>query len=443
MLLFLTLLQILCISWLGSGTRIEFLAPMVAVSALMFLCASFQKNVPKTLFFKTLSISLCLVAIMSLIAYFNPFCEMIRGEYFSTFKRIDYIKFLPTSISAEFNDGNALRSLAEIAASISVCLSCMVLFKKRLNMKIVLAFLALNIAVMGAFGIWQKCNKLPTMYNFIHCASDFFGSFFLSSAAGAFFNLGIAISIALIFLIDKSSLFGKLTTVAFAVCVVVCIVATYYTGSIGAQLLTFATFGALPFMLLLRLALVRFGLKWAMTAGGFIFVALMCIAVIFKPEIEHRLTFVDGHKNPIGVSATSRMEMYKLTKNIISEYPIFGCGGQCSQYLLSIEMTKNTPKSQMARTTYHVHSDIIEYIAEYGIIGLITILACLFAWLSDFVKSRPTYARTVLFLGCLISIAHSCVDMNLHIPSTMIALAIVCAATVSTRNKKREKGVIR
>ncbi len=438
MLLILTLIQVVLISWLCSGTRPEFLAPMVVVAALMFLCASFSKDKPDTRLFKALSISLCVVAIMSIIAYFNPFCELVRGERFTSFQTLEHYSFLPTSISAEFNDGNALRALAEIASAIATSLSCMVLFKNRKKMIVTLAFFVFNVAAMGIFGIWQKLEGIPTLYNTFHTGSGFFGSFFLSNAAGAFFNLGLATSIALIFLCDKSTTFGKFGIIFSIACAIACICASYYSASNGAILLSIATILATPIVLIWRTILERFGLRWATTFSAGIIALLLCIGTIFTPHIERALN-AEKNRGAVAISATSRFTLYKIAKDVIIERPVFGCGGWSSQYLMSLKMAKNASKDKMASSTQHIHCDILEYIAEFGVIGAITIFACLAIWISDFIRSRPTSARTILMLGCAISIVHSCFDMNLHIPSTMIATAIICAATVATRRRKATK----
>ncbi len=439
MLLILTLIQVVLISWLCSGTRPEFLAPMVVVAALMFLCASFSKDKPDTPLFKTLSISLCVVAVMSLIAYFNPFYELVRGERFTSFQSLKYFSFLPTSISAGFNDGNALRALAEIASAIATCLSCMILFKNRKKMVITLAFFAFNVAAMGIYGIWQKLEGIPTLYNTFHTASGFFGSFFLSNAAGAYFNLGLATSIALAFLCDKSTTFGKFGIVASIACAIACICASYYSESNGAILLSIATIIATPIVLIWRAILERFGMRWATTFSAGIIAILLCIGTIFTPHIERTLTPDNKNQGTVAISVIPRLKLYKIAQDVIAEHPVFGCGGWSSQYLMSLKMAKNASKDKMAYSTQHIHCDILEYIAEFGIIGAIAIFASLAMWIADFIRSRPTSARTILMLGCAISIAHSCFDMNLHIPSTMIAMAIICAATVATRRRKATK----
>ena len=114
------------------------------------------------------------------------------------------------------------------------------------------------------------------------------------------------------------------------------------------------------------------------------------------------------------------------------EHPVYGIGGGGCQYMLSLKMLRNQDMlRKMGNTTEHAHSDLLEYVVDFGLIGLFVIVTCFISWIWCFWKSKPTKESLILLIGIFISFFHSCFDMNLHITSTMIAFVIIVSASLS------------
>ena len=431
MLLLLTYIQIILITWLCSGTRAEFGMPMVIVSSLMLMCSLKKIKESKSLFFSFLCYVLWYIIIVGIIQYVNPFCEVLTNERFIVLRELEYYDFLPTSILDEFHNGNAYRSMLEISSVLSVLISCMILFKSRKDMLYVIAFFAINVGVMGIFAIWQKYNMIPIMYNKFHSNSMFYGSFFLSNAATSFFNLGLVASIAMTFLLNKTwNKYYKTINIFFILNAIICFVAIFISDSNAGKILVIATIFCIPIAILFRHILLTY--SWR-TFSGFVvcfFILIGCIIMSFRHEILHKLTYIDGHKNPIAVSVSSRIHLYKLVKDCIEERPVWGSGGYSCQYVLSSKIANTNKEHELQRSTEHAHSDILEYIMEYGISIFIIILVGFVLYLREIIIRRPNNASLIFTIGILISIIHSCGDMNLHILSTMIASAYVAIAAI-------------
>ena len=194
----LALCQVVLITWGCSGTHVEFMFPMFIISLLMYIITIFFTKEPLNEFEKVLSIVLFLTICICLVQYLNPSMERINAENYVFFRSIDYIKWLPTSIRSDFIMGNPLRALVEISTVLMSTLAFLQLFKDRAFLKVALSFFGINVALMGFYGVWQQMEKIPIIYNAFHSGSQIFGSFYLSNAAGAFFNLGIVANFAMV-----------------------------------------------------------------------------------------------------------------------------------------------------------------------------------------------------------------------------------------------------
>lgn len=435
-------LQIILITWGCSGTRVEFMFPMFVVAVVMFTIISFGKEKATCVFEKLLSVILLILVAVCLIQYLNPFLERINGERFIYYKSLEYIEWLPTSVRAEFFEGNAMRALMEISTVLMSSIVCIRLFSDRKFMRMALAFFVINVAFMGVFAIWQCNSGIVIMYNKFYANTDLFGTFYMANAAGAFFNLGLSASIALFAYFVHKKGYKKLYSLVFLLCLFVCSYATYRSDSQGSIILMGLTLLASGLMVLIYVVykkmLVPFFVLLLFVSASIVAVSLWYILPkdidVYNPDSSMKY-------KGISESISSRVKMYVVCKDIISKYPIYGIGGNCCQYVLTKEMVKkqeNLSKTH-AKSTQHAHSDIIEYAIDFGLIGVVSIFLCFVFWLRAFFKSIPSYESFVLLLGTLVSIIHSCFDMNLHIMSTMIAFVLIAIASIKWGSGRLEK----
>ncbi len=429
-LLLLSSILILLITWGCSGTRQEYMFPMFATSSLMFFIYAFSTK-KTNLLEKTLSISIYLLTLICLIQYYNPFLEKCIEEDFSYFKHLDYYKWLPKSIKAEFNDGNPMRSLIELSIVLSSAIVFLHLFKNKKYLIYITIFFAINVALMGLFGIWQQENNIPIMYNRFYAYSVFWGSFYLSNAAGAFLNLGVATNIAIFFFLCKKKLSYKFLSILFVLLAIICSYSAYRTDSHATILLLLLTWIGSILIAIFTL----FNWKKLLILIGIIVVISTISFSCYNTVITQKITTIysttlDNSKD-IKLSLNGRIEIYKHSKDIIKNNLIYGTGGYSCQHILTLSMLKNQNlKNKEAISVQHAHSDIIEYIMDFGIIGMLIIILCVGIWIKEFISLKPTLESFVLFLGIGISALHSCIDMNLHIISTMVAFILVATASI-------------
>ncbi|CAN8140109.1 Polymerase [uncultured Thiomicrorhabdus sp.] len=98
----------------------------------------------------------------------------------------------------------------------------------------------------------------------------------------------------------------------------------------------------------------------------------------------------------------------------------------------------------------HVHNDYIEFLVEYGLIGVIPLALFVAIALSYAIRSlrnRQSYYRSGIGFGSAMAIigilAHSFTDFNLHIPANALTFVVVCAIAVLsfTHESHSRKGV--
>lgn len=427
---FLAFLQILFITWGCSGTHAKFMFPMFVVAVLMFAIYSFCKRENRTFLEKTIICTNFVLLVVSVISYFNPFWERVNGERFISFQKLDYITWLPTSVKAEFFEGNALYSLMEISTSLLLFVVLLYLFKDRRFMRATLSFFVINVALMGIFGIWQKNESIKIMYDSFLSNSSFFGTFYLENAAGAFFNLGICVSISLAVYYALKKGLDKLFFVFFILLAVVCSYSVWYSNCITAIIIMGATWITSIFCCVI-FALTKRPVLVCSCVG-----LLACIGLLFAiPVVYEKLMHSEqAEKNLLKTSVSMRVQMYDIAKNMIAENLVYGTGGHSCRYKLTVNMIKNT---KQPISSLHAHSDILEYLIDYGLFGLFAIVFCSFAYLYQFAKSNPSCPAMILFIGVMGAIAHSCVDMNLHIMSSMVAFVYVTVASVRFSKRRR------
>ena len=434
--------EIVLIAWLFSGSSAEYAFPMFAAAVLCYAFCAFSRGGASTALERVATAALLLLCAVSAIQYFNPMYENIVCERYSHLKSLDFINWLPASVKAEYYSGNVFSSLVNISAALCVFAASLRLFASKKRRLAILSWLAINAVLMAIVACVQRYEKTPIIYNFYYSTADLFGSFPLSNAAGAFLNLGAALCVYLAFA-GCGSTAKKIFLGAFWLCAAVFLsYAAYLSWSKGAALSNALFWVGFAFI-----CLVRASAFLARRTSALFVAAAWCCAIFFAlcltPPLSASMAEVKkvAESKTVKESALSRLELYKLAGPLVEKRPLWGYGGGACAYVLPIESMKTYDASQAktAAIATHAHCDILEYAIDYGLFGVAVILSILAAWGYGFLKRGRTFGQAVLFSAAVFCMAHSCVDLHLHIPSTMIALAIIMAA--SAVDERKESGL--
>ena len=435
----LMLADIILMSWLGSGTRAVFLMPMMWVSVAMFVFSAFSSNGKyEPLYVKVALWCGTIILSINAVQTVNHSLVYIVTERFNTFEAVGHISWLPVSVKSNFFMGDALRSLARIATAFSIFMSAGIIFKYERITRICLVFFAVNATAMAAWGVYQREAGFAVMYGRFYALSDFYGSFFLSNAAGAFINLGLAANFALFFMYPLRCgyfcriLYGSFFLGSAAVCLFSC----YKSGSngalaiSGAMCIVFA--GVCVYAVIRKFLSVRIAIV-AVILVGLAFCVLSYVAYgssVISPKRWFESEAVE--------SVSSRKMIYDAAFRTVKNNVIWGMGGDSVRYHLPQNLRQNDRKNYMFVTADRAHSGILEYFMEFGIIGVLAIVVAGIVWMVYFlVRIRELdLANFIIMAGVLLFLFYSCFDIHLHIPSTMMAGALMAVVAVSPMNER-------
>ena len=434
----LLLLQICLITWLCSGTRVEHLMPMFYVSATLFTFATISDpDFGRNIFQKTLFISIIIFSIIAIIQYANPFAEHIYEEKYNYIKSIDHIPWLPTSVIGEFSDGNPMRSICILLTSFLTVISAISLFRERLFARFALIVFAINSTLMAIFAVYQDAAGFSAPYNSVYSTAIYYGTFFLGNAAGAFLNMGMSACFALSIIYEKKA--KRIFSLLWFVFALVNAISVYISDSNAAIIICIFLVGCFLLYILWKIMSRAVSAKTA--AAILIFLSAIPLIIAFN-YIETNINTRTGRE--IKNSAFTRLVFYEASMKIISENPIWGIGGECSRYVLPNKLSEiNNKNNGLPSFPDRPHSDIIEYTVDYGIFGILVLAACALAWLSAIWGHRKKLnsANFFLILGVITCLMHGSSDMELHIPSTMIAFGLLSVWSFSELiNRRRIHG---
>lgn len=415
---FLISLESFFVTWGLSGTDFKFAVPMLLVALLIYVIASFSELTSQKIFSRILPIILLFFLIICGIQYLNYKIVVLTEEDYSVLKNVKYCKYLPSSILAEFYKGNALRTLIEIGSLLGLAIALCKLFSQQKFIYFALLMFAINITIMSIFAILQSACDMQAIYGIFYTESDFYGTFPLSNAFGAFVNMGVACLLALAYIYGKNNK-GFVWSLSFIIAAILCSISIYNSQSKASFLLNFVLWGGFILLFVRRNKLLM----------------LMLLGIIGVPAV----VFVKMLDSEIKASIESRMNIYEPALTLISKNPVWGYGGYSTQFVLSGTMLSegNNKKSTYCSAVEHAHSDVLEYVMEFGIMGIIAILLLLATLIFDFIKTRKVLANYILFIGSCICVLHSCFDMSLHILSTQILFIFISVAAISIEGKER------
>ena len=422
----LLLLQICLITWLCSGTRVEHLMPMFYVSSILFALSTISDpDFGRNIFQKTLFFSIIIFSIIATIQYANPFAEHIYEEKYNYIKNLEHISWLPTSVIGEFSDGNPMRSICVLLTSFLTVISAISLFRERRFARLALIAFALNSTLMAIFAIYQDAAGFSAPYNSVYSTSLFYGTFFLSNAAGAFLNMGMSACFALSIIFAKKNTFnGRILSLLWFLCAITNAISVYISESNAAIILCIFLAGC--FLLYIFWEIMSRAVSAKTAAVILIFLSAIPSIIAIDYVVEANINTRRGRE--IKNSTLGRLVFYEASMKIISENPLWGIGGECSRYVLPNKLSDIKNKNNgLPSFPDRPHSDIIEYAVDYGIFGISLLAACAVAWLTAIWRRRKKLnsANIFLFLGVITCLAHGSFDMELHIPSTMIAFGLL------------------
>lgn len=434
---FLVLEMIVASLW-GANSRAEYVLPIFGMSILAILPLFFSKEqsfvypLEKAIFFSGVYL-----AIIGFIQFLNPAYEVLHYQDFNYVEKIGFIPFLPLGVDGPISQGNSITATCKILSLCITLLVCIKLFRSHRLAFYALNSLALCSFVVAIIGIVEKVLNVPILYGVILTSSDFHATFFLSSAAGSFINMGLSGAFALLFYnAKKKRIFLSLFWFVVSVLSIWSIYLSKGNGAIIISIIITLFFICFVLFDFLRRRLnVKATLCILFVVGGFF--TVFGINEISKGKIN--IQEANQYEN-IRYSIVSRFEVYVKDAILFMKHPFFGVGGECCQYTLPLEVSESQLNriGQQIAAPARPHCDIFEYFIEYGLFGAFVFPLCFALWLFRIwkLRKRLTLENSIIFIGVLMCAFHSMFDLVLHVLPVMLFGGILAILVVSPIDRR-------
>jgi O-antigen ligase len=399
------------------------------------------------------------------IQAFNPSIEVVRGEGGWWIERITppLAAWLPASVRADFEPMNAFRVLEWFAASFFVMWGIGIGITRRKTALIILWSLILSGSAMGFVAILQDLADADRVLWTLKSANvNFWGSFFYRNQGAAYLNLILVGSGVLYFYHAKRSLEdAKVGGPHLLLFLLFACVASSVGLALSRGGILFGAILALGFVFLLVLQRVfaAFSTRnsWAVAALSGLLLAGGTYGIATQVDlqaIEER--FGDIEATIENAEFDSRAISSKATWEMAQANWVVGWGAGSFRYVFPIYQ-KNHPeifykryhtKKQewQGRRAYHyAHNDILQFLAEYGVIGSGLLILTFMSLLAPVVRqifSSSIFQSAFLLLGIACIAAHAFVEFILNSPAYWVALVGLLAALskLFTLERTRSQG---
>lgn len=421
---------------------------------LTFLAAIIPISISKTAFSRLFRLPAFWFSFLFLIYLsiqaFNPSIAVVHGEGGWWIEKMTppLASWLPTSVRADFEPMNAFRVLEWFTASFLLMWGIGIGITRRKAALIILWSFVLSGAAMGFVAILQDLADADRVLWTLKSSNEqFWGSFFYRNQGAAYLNLILVGTGVLYFYHAKRSLEDAkvggphlLLFLLFA-CVASSVGLALSRGGIlfGAIL----TIGFLLLLVFQRVfAAFRTNNSWTIAAVSVVLLAGGAYGIAAQVDlqaIEQRFgdveaTIENADKDARAISSKATWEM--------AQDNWLGWGAGSFRYVFPIYQQKhpeifyqryhNKKQAWQGRRVFHyAHNDILQFLAEYGVIGsglLVLTLTSLLVPVFRQLFSASVFQSIFLLLGLVTIAAHAFLEFILNSPAYWVALVGLLAA---------------
>ena len=375
--------------------------------------------------------------------YLNPSIVQVFGEksWWVEFMVPPLGSHLPSSVKADYNTMNALRTFVIQASAIALALGIIVGIRRRKTALVVLWSFVISGVSMSFVAILQKLTKTWQILWFIDASFPYpklWGTFFYRNQGAAFLLLVLVISALLYFFYFKKST-EKLSKSGphflFFIFTLLLYSSVWLSLSRGAilvgSLLMLVFFTFIFWHNLIRLFRGGSLILSIIFLVGLIIWGIFILQFSDWSEVEKRVEHFEEIIN--NIETYDRTLSTKATWDMAQDRILYGWGAGSYRYIFPIYQQKyeniwyhsvDKNGSGTGRKLYlYAHNDWVQFLAEFGVVGSLFILAmflCLSAYamkLFYFTKS----AAFIIFCGLLLIFTHNAVDFIFSSPSYWVA----------------------
>lgn len=431
---FFLLSCLLIAAWGTSGTVGWSVLAMFALSSFAFLSTLWDKSgeplISRASWTKNPFLLPGLILVFAnLVQLVNPSIRVCEYYGYQTVMFLKHIDFLPSGIVRDWGFRDTLFVLLQLTSAWYVAMSSWKLLRSGHFARFFIKFFAVNGVLVALLGVIQEITLAKGIYWIIPTNSHFYSSFYLRSNAGDF--MFAAFMCCLSWGVSSYNRRSYLQVISSILCALICVYSCLLTRSSGVlgilsiSLLCFSIFFIWELLTLKLSRLVSF-----VCISAFLIFAVLVITM--QPRL---MRVFDSELNSAYMSMKPRLNLMKTSCEVFESSPLLGVGA--GAYGVSAEILSPTEKyfGQTKAFINSAHNDFFEYLCEYGVFGLVSIVLCLFMWFFRLNRRTWSIHNTIFLWTCLMFMLHSLVDMPLHIPSTMFVFVFMMSLAAANFRK--------
>jgi len=371
----------------------------------------------------------------------NPAWRFVSSEGAWWLEPVPHLAWLPSGVDAPFVRSNPWRALAVHGSWWLLVCSVWIGFSRRRSYRALFTLLAVNAFFLSLFGVLEKVSGTGKIFWSYRPSNDsFVASFIYPNHGGAYFNLMMAVIVALAWWhyqrahrqLEAPGLAVVFTF--FAVCAALVVVLSYSRMSIVLLLAFIVLAGcALLFRLVRRkgpLRARREFLPVVLALAGFFGVGLLALRV---EKVWER--FAEAAAQPTA-SIRARAIVRQAAGEMLRDRWLLGWGAGCFCYNFP-GYARRYPEIYYIGNGHrqyweHVHDDLLEFPLELGLAGatpLAVMLGC-GAWQLCRRRFWRNPVALLLVLGCMLALLHAAVDFVFQNPAVLLTWAVFLAGAV-------------
>ena len=375
-----------------------------------------------------------------LIQYFNPSVVQVfsKESWWVEAVTPPLGKNLPSSVKADYDSMNALRTFFIQLSALSLACGILVGIQRKKSALIILWSFVISGAVMSLVAILQKLSGTEKLLWLVEVANaNPWGTFAYRNQSAAFLILVLLISSGLYFFHKRQSskkIIISIIPLGIFLIILLLSCSIWLSLSRSGIILAALVFGL--FLLLALLNIISGGInnKFWMTLGTFSIVLYLGITSTSKltdwQEIKDRSVKFEIIMNDI--QSYDRYLSSKATWEMFQDRLIFGWGSGSFRYIFPIYQKEyeqlwhfyDHRKQPYGRKIYnYAHNDWLQFLAEYGIIGGIIIAIIFFSLFCSLwtIWKASLISACMIFSGIVIIIINNFVDFIFSSPSYWVA----------------------
>ena len=401
------------IIWIVSGGEVYSLSAIAAAALLMLgmaMLCPVQSFYNSRVFIAQVML-LCGILAIALIQFLNYRGVFFQDTSFSYIVPSFHINWLPSTIIYK----NSILLFVALSASIASYIAASILFCREPIGVFALKFFAANAFAFSLLGWYQIENNIEIPYGYFLTQSNSFSTMYYENAASVFVYMGIAAAFALFIRNPK-----RLNLIWIAAALVEFYILCKTDARAGKIIAGGIIFAGFAFILLsIKSAKTRL---WAI-----LLLSLTVIACI----IAFLYSDIGCHSLEIGKSEIAkRLSVQSNAFEVIKNREINGIGLGAYMYEeLPIVSKKAQLLLKPLLISVHPHCDILEYAVEFGIVGMLFLFAAVILFFLQLWHNKKALGIVNVFmaLSTFAMFAHSCIDIFLHVTSTMVLFSLALA----------------